>query len=109
MVQTDLPEPVVPAMSTWGSLAISPTMSLFPISRPMAKATGDGWLAKAADSMTSRMSTGLTVLLGTSMPSTEIFPGMGAMRTPLAPRARAISPARFVIWLSFTPWARVNS
>ena len=109
LVHTDLPEPVVPAMSTWGSLAMSPTISLLPMSRPTAKATGDRCPAKARDSITSRMSTGLTVRLGTSMPTTEILSGMGAMRTPLAPRARAMSSARLVTLLSFTPWASTNS
>ena len=40
-MHTDLPEPVVPAISTWGSLAISPTMQLPPMSLPTAKATAD--------------------------------------------------------------------
>ena len=88
LVHTDLPEPVVPAMSTWGSLAMSPTMSLFPMSRPTAKATEDLCWVKARDSMTSRISTGETVLLGTSMPTTEIFSGMGAMRTAAGPQGQ---------------------
>ena len=109
LVHTDLPEPVVPAMSRWGSLAMSPTMSRLLMSRPTAKDTWDLWLVKVRDSITSRMSTGLTVRLGTSMPTTELLSGMGAMRTPTAPRARAMSSARLVTLLSFTPWARVNS
>ena len=40
-IQTDLPEPVVPAISIWGSLAMSPTMLLPPISRPTAKESDD--------------------------------------------------------------------
>ena len=88
---------------------MSPTISLLPMSRPMAKATAERCSVKVRDSITSRISTGLTVLLGTSMPTTEILSRMGAMRTPLAPRARAMSPARLVTLLSFTPWARENS
>ena len=36
-MQTDLPLPVVPAISRWGSLAMSPTMGSPPMSLPMAK------------------------------------------------------------------------
>ena len=61
------------------------------------------------DSMTSRIRTAVTVRLGTSMPTADILLGTGAMRTPLAPSARAISSWRFVILLSLTPWSRVNS
>ena len=38
-----------------------------------------------------------------------VLSGMGAIRTPLAPSARAISSCRFVILESFTPWSSVNS
>ena len=109
LVHTDLPEPVVPAISTWGSLAMSPTMQLPPMSLPTAKATRDLCSAKARESMTSRMRTAVTTRLGTSMPTTELLLGMGAMRTPPLPRARAMSSARFVSLDSFTPWSRVNS
>ena len=109
MVHTDLPEPVVPAMSTWGRVPMSPMTFRPPMSRPRAKATLDLWEAKSRDSITSRMSTGVTCLLGTSMPTTEILSGMGAMRTPVAPRARAMSSARFVILESLTPCSRMNS
>ena len=101
--------PVIPAISTWGSLAISPTMALPPMSLPTAKATRDRCSAKARESMTSRMRTAVTTRLGTSMPTTELLLGMGAMRTPPLPRARAMSSARFVSLDSFTPWSRVNS
>ena len=103
LVQTDLPEPVVPAISTWGSFPISPTMQCPPMSLPTAKATEDLWFTKAGDSTTSRIRTEETCRLGTSMPTTDILSGMGAMRTPDAPSASAMSSARFVILLSFTP------
>ena len=79
------------------------------MSRPTAKATVDLCWVKARLSSTSRISTGETCLLGTSMPTTEILSGTGAMRTPLAPRARAISSDRFVTLESFTPWSSTNS
>ena len=43
LVQTDLPEPVVPAISRWGSLAMLPTIQLPPMSFPRAKATLESW------------------------------------------------------------------
>ena len=43
------------------------------------------------------------ILFGTSMPTVDILSGIGAMRTLTTPRASAISPARFVSLLSFTP------
>ena len=109
LVHTDLPEPVVPAISTWGSFSMSPMTLRPPMSRPRAKAVPDLWSVNSRDSITSRISTGVTCLLGTSMPTTEILSGMGAMRTPEAPRARAMSSARLVILLSLTPWSSTNS
>ena len=103
LVQTDLPEPVVPAMRTCGSLAMLPMMLLPAMSLPTAKATLDLCCVNSRDSNTSRMWTAETSLFGTSMPTTEILSGMGAMRTPDAPSARAMSSARFVILESFTP------
>ena len=102
-VQTDLPEPVVPAMSTCGSFEMSPTIALPPMSLPTAKATRERCSVNVRDSITSRMRTVVTVRFGTSIPTTEILFGIGAMRTPLAPSARAMSSERFVILLSFTP------
>ena len=109
LVHTDLPEPVVPAMSRWGSLAMLPTMQLPAMSLPTAKATLEVWSRKALESMTSWMWTGLTSLLGTSMPTVAILSGMGAMRTPVAPRARAMSSERLVSLLSRTPWSSSTS
>ena len=102
-MHTDLPEPVVPAMSTCGSFEIFPTMFLPLMSLPTAKAVVEGWVVNSVDSSTVRMLTGETSLFGTSTPTTEILSGMGAMRTPLAPSARAISSCKFVIFESFTP------
>ena len=43
------------------------------------------------------------------MPTVEILSGMGAMRTPVAPRARAMSSDRLVSLLSRTPWSSSTS
>ena len=102
-MQTDLPEPVVPAISRCGSLPISPMMRLPPISLPTAKETFDLCFANSGESMTSRAMTTDTIRFGTSMPTTEILSGMAAMRTPDAPSASAMSSARFVTFESLTP------
>ena len=109
LVHTDLPEPVVPAMSRWGSLLMSPTMACPLMSLPTAKDTLDLLSVKAREPMTEWMDTGETTLLGTSMPTTEILSGMGAMRTPVAPRAKAMSSARLVSLFSRTPWSSSSS
>ena len=102
-MHTDLPEPVVPAMSICGSLEMLPMMQLPPMSLPTANESLDLALRKAGESMISRRQTALTILFGTSMPTVEILSGMGAMRTFSTPSASARSPERFVILLSFTP------
>ena len=109
LVHTDLPEPVVPAMSRWGSLAMLPTMQWPPMSLPTAKDTLEGLSVNSLEPMTLWMFTGDTSLLGTSMPTMEIWSGMGAMRTPEAPRARAMSSERLVSLLSRTPWSSSTS
>ncbi len=109
LVHTDLPEPVVPAMSRWGSLAMLPTMHLPPMSLPTAKDTLLGLSWNSWELRTVRMFTGETSLLGTSMPTMEIFPGMGAMRTPEAPRDRAMSSDRLVSLFRRTPWSSSSS
>ena len=58
---------VVPAISTWGSFSILPMIFRPPMSRPKAKAVLEGCSIKSRDSITSRISTGVTVLLGTSI------------------------------------------
>ena len=80
-----------------------PTTHLPEMSLPMAKdsellAPWNSW-----DSMTSRRYTIETILFGTSMPTVLILSGIGAMRTFMTPRERAMSFARFVSFVSFTP------
>ena len=81
LVHTDLPEPVVPAMSTWGSRAMSPTMSWLPMSRPTAKETAERCSLKVRDSITSRMITGETAL-GWGRCARRLPPGPGRCRRP---------------------------
>ena len=90
LMQTDLPEPVVPAISICGILAMSPMTGLPVMSLPTAKDRRLFAFAKAFEPMHSRIKTVLTVLFGTSMPTADLS-GMGAMRTFAAPSASAIS------------------
>ena len=108
-MHTDLPEPVVPAISRWGILAMLPTIELPSMLLPNATEVLDFALANSGESMTSRRETVVTARFGTSMPTTEIFPGTAAIRTPDAPRLRAISSAQPVTLLSRTPLSSSTS
>ncbi len=102
-MQTDLPEPVAPAISIWGILAISATTTLPPISFPTAKARLDGNSLNSLLSIKSRRATIMFSLFGTSIP-TAAFPGMGAsIRISVAARFSLISSERLTILLTFTP------
>ena len=108
-IHTDLPEPVVPAMSIWGIFAMLPTMQEPPMSLPTAKEDFDFDLANSGESITSRSDTVVTARFGTSMPTMEIFPGTAAIRTPEAPKLRAISSAQPVSLLRRTPLSSSTS
>ncbi len=43
------------------------------------------------------------------MPTVAILSGIGAMRTPVAPRAKAMSSARLVSLFRRTPWSSSTS
>ena len=79
-MHTDLPEPVVPAMSRWGIFARSAMTGWPAMSRPSATDSLllEDW--KELDSTSSRIRTVLRLLLGTSIP-TAAFPGLGASDT----------------------------
>ena len=107
--QTDLPEPVVPAISKCGILAMSVTTISPEISLPSTAVSLLLAFLNLSESISSRMETMLTTLFGTSIP-TAALPGIGAsIRTPLAARFRAISSDRLVILLILTPGAGCNS
>ena len=108
-MQTDLPEPVAPAINTWGILAISNTTVLPPISLPTAKESLDLLSLNSLDSNKSRSITPEVSLLGTSIP-TAAFPGIGAsIRISAAARFNLISSANPTILLTFTPVSGCNS
>ncbi|KAF5028243.1 hypothetical protein DSECCO2_661100 [anaerobic digester metagenome] len=102
-MQTDFPEPVAPAMSRCGILAMFVMTRLPEISRPSATVTLLFASANSGESTTSRRVTGVTLRFGTSMPTASLF-GIGAsIRTPAEARFSAISSARLVILEILTP------
>ena len=103
--QTDLPEPVAPAMSRCGIFARSAITGLPSRSLPSAMGSAARALWKSRDSISSRNATISGVGFGTSTP-TAPRPGIGATMRMLGARmASARSFARFAIWRTFTPGA----
>ena len=98
LIQTDLPEPVAPAISTCGIFAISVTTTLPPINDILEVLSLNSLDARRFPSMTVEFS-----LFGTSIP-TAAFPGIGAsIRISAAARFNLISSASPTILLTFTP------
>ena len=60
-------------------------------------------------SLTYAHITVVTARLGTSIPTTEILPGTAAIRTPEAPKLKAISSAQVVSLFSRTPFSSSTS
>ena len=102
-MQTDLPEPVAPAISRCGIFAISVTFVFPEISFPTAKLILDFAVWNSGDSIRSRKATITFSLFGTSIP-TAAFPGIGAsIRISAAARLSLISSVSPTILLTFTP------
>ncbi len=109
LIHTDLPEPVAPAISICGILAISETTTLPAISFPTAKARLDWKSLNSFVSSKSRSPTGMVSLLGTSIPIAA-FPGMGAsIRISIAARFSLISSVSPTILDTFTPCSGCSS
>ena len=102
-IPTDFPEPVAPAISKWGILLKSAKQTTPEMSRPSG--TSKMCLLSRAASMISQKETGLTWVLGTSIPIKDL-PGIGAsIRTSRAASAKAISSDKETILLTLTPMA----
>ena len=109
LIHTDLPEPVAPAISIWGILAISATTVLPAISLPTAKAMLELNSRNSLLSKRSRSATVIFSLFGTSIPMAAL-PGIGAsIRISVAARFNLISSARPTILDTFTPCSGCNS
>ena len=103
LIHTDLPEPVAPAISKCGILAISATMTWPAISFPVQNEIFDAWSWNSLDSTRSRNGIVTFSLFGTSIPMAD-FPGIGASkRISGTARFNLISSASPRILLTFTP------
>ena len=109
LIQTDLPEPVAPAIKRCGILEISDTITCPARFFPTANAIFDLACANSWFSISSLNITIWFVLFGTSIPIADL-PGIGAsIRISAAARFNLISSARFTILLTFTPCSGCNS
>ena len=109
LIQTDLPEPVAPAIKRCGIFAISAIITFPAISFPTANAIADLELLNVSPSNNSRKKTGLGTGFGISIP-TAAFPGIGASILMLAAARLSLkSSARFVILFTRTPCSGKSS
>ena len=107
-MHTDLPLPVVPAMSTWGILVRS-AMSGSPLaSLPRNIGSFMPWNFSGRP-MSSLRRTFSLVGLGTSMPTVSRPTWLATMRTLTALSARAISLLTALTWLTLVPGASRTS
>ncbi len=105
---TDLPEPVVPATSRCGMRARS-TMTLSPpMVLPSAIASRCFESSKSSEAISSRRNTVSRRSFGSSMPMT-LRPCTTATRAETADMERAMSSARPITRLDFTPGAGSSS
>jgi len=92
LIPTDLPEPVVPAISKWGMVERSATTGSPPIFLPKARASFDEVFSYSGAAKSSRKNTVSRWELGNSIPIT-LRPGTTATRADTALMERAISSA----------------
>ena len=109
LIHTDFPEPVDPAISTWGIFAIFPIATFPATSFPSAILSLELLCWNSSLSITSLKGTISFSLFGTSIP-TACFPGIGAsILIVSAAKLSAISSAKFAILLTLTPSAGFSS
>ena len=109
MIQTDFPDPVAPAISACGVLAISISNGSLLILYPIATVNLDSAFLKLGDSIIERKLTVVGFWFGTSIP-TRLVPGIGAsIRISFAANAILMSSCNAVILETFTPFSTDNS
>ncbi len=108
LIATDLPEPVVPAISRWGILARLATIGSPPISLPSASGRRMLVSPKSRLERISRSTTFSRWALGSSIPITE-RPGTVDTRALSADIERAISSASPITRLALRPGAGSSS
>ena len=107
-MQTDFPDPVVPAMRRWGIEDRSPTIGLPEIFLPRAMGNFTSLFLKSELLKISLKYTFSLVLFGSSIP-TVLLPGIVAIRADSELVFLAISSDRFIILETLTPAAGSNS
>src|SRR5699024_6147680 len=109
LIQTDLPEPVAPAIKACGVLDISISKGSLLILSPIATVNFDSAFLNKGSSIIERKLTVVDDWLGTSIP-TRLVPGIGAsIRISLAASAILISSCKAVILETLTPFSTDNS
>ena len=103
LIQTLLPDPVVPAMSMWGILTRSSTIGSPLASLP--RNIGRIMPSAAPELMSSRKRTFSRLGFGTSMPMVVLPAIVGTMRMFGAPRLRAKSLAMLLMRATRVPGA----
>ena len=101
-VNTDFPEPVVPATSKCGIFPISATTTFPAISFPAAKAIFELFPLSSFDSIKSLISTESLPSFVTSIPIVD-FPGTGSILMSVAAIFNLISSAKDVILFILVP------
>ena len=105
LTPTDFPEPVVPATSKCGIFARSTTTDLPAISCPSASVKLEVEVLKAFDERISVSLTIFLLVLGISIPTTDLPSITSTTLTELTDNDLAISWAMFVILLALVPGA----
>ena len=106
---TDLPDPVVPATSTCGILAMSAITGLPPMLLPSASVNGEAERSNSSERMISDRKTVWRTVFGISRPIV-VLPGItSTTRTEITLRPRARSLARLLIWADLMPAAGCSS
>ena len=107
-IQTDLPEPVVPAINKWGIDDKSPTIGLPEILFPKAIGNFISFFLKSESLKISFKKTFSLILFGSSIP-TVLLPGIVAILADSELVFLAISSDKLIIFETLTPAAGSNS
>ena len=108
LTATDLPEPVVPAISKCGMRARSTIIGPPPISLPSTSVSAPVCCSYSFADTSSRSATSSRFAFGSSMPIT-FLPGTTATRTDTELMERAMSSARLITRDDFVPGAGSSS
>ena len=108
LIQTDFPDPVVPAINRWGIELRSLVIGSPEILLPKAMGSFISFLLKFLSEIISLKNTFSLVVFGNSIP-TVLLPGIVAILADSELVFLAISSDKFIIFETFTPAAGSNS